>query len=181
MAMEPLPVQRKTSGPKGKGKGKGKFVRTPREERPLGNGKYTPKLLGKAYFQRRRGCPFSGPKAPRIDYKDVRTLTKYITEYGKMMPRHLTGVCAAKQRELAQAIKRARMLALLPFAVRADPKADRAEREGREWTPRPPRERGERGDFAPREPREGQREGQLEGSYERRPRESVHTGTPGSN
>jgi small subunit ribosomal protein S18 len=106
------------SGGKGKGKGKGKFGdRKPREPRDQfrTGGKYTPKLLGKAYFQRKKGCPFSGPKAPKIDYKDVRMLTKYLSDYGKMLPRHLTGVCAIKQRELATAIKRARMLALLSF------------------------------------------------------------------
>lgn len=124
-----------------------KTERKPRDEFRTG-GKYTPKLLGKAYFQRRRGCPFSGPKAPKIDYKDVRLLGKYLSEYGKILPRHITGVCAEKQRELTQAIKRARMLALLPYTVKFDPQNDRAPR-----TPRGPREGRE-----PREPREARTE-----------------------
>jgi len=113
--------------------------RKPRGRRQDGEGrpgaKYTPKLLGKAYFQRRRGCPFSGPKAPKIDYKDVRLLSKYLSDYGKILPRHITGVCAEKQRELAQAIKRARMLALLPYTSKFEP-AHASERSSR-----PPRDR----------------------------------------
>ncbi|RYG59481.1 MAG: 30S ribosomal protein S18, partial [Alphaproteobacteria bacterium] len=102
--MEPLPAARgkKPTGKPGQ--------RRQRDDSARTGGKYTPKLLGKAYFQRRRGCPFSGPKAPKIDYKDVRMLGKYLSEHGKILPRHITGVCAEKQRELAQAIKRARML-----------------------------------------------------------------------
>jgi small subunit ribosomal protein S18 len=129
--MEPLPPRR----PPLKGKGaKGKFTRTPRKDAPTGmqkDGKYAPRLLGKAYFQRRRGCPFSGPKAMKIDYKDVRMLSKYLSDLGKILPRHLSGVCAAKQRELATAIARARMLALLPFVVKADPAAEREQRNER--------------------------------------------------
>ncbi len=128
-----------------------KTERKPRDEFRTG-GKYTPKLLGKAYFQRRRGCPFSGPKAPKIDYKDVRLLGKYLSEYGKILPRHITGVCAEKQRELTQAIKRARMLALLPYTVKFDPQNDRPAR-----TPRGPREGRE-----PREPREPRAEASTE-------------------
>lgn len=146
MAMEQLPARKK---PMGKGKGRGE--RKSREEGGAfrTNGKYTPKLLGKAYFQRRRGCPFSGPKAPKIDYKDVRMLSKYLSDYGKILPRHITGVCAAKQRELAQAIKRARMLALLPYTVKFDPT------QPYERPSRPPRgDRGDRPEREPREPRE---------------------------
>jgi len=134
MAMEPVPSARKG--------GEGRPGRKPREDRG-GNAKYTPKLLGKAYFQRRRGCPFSGPKAPKIDYKDVRLLGKYLSDYGKILPRHITGVCAEKQRELAQAIKRARMLALLPYTVRSDSAPSERPARG----PRPDRgERAERGE-----------------------------------
>jgi small subunit ribosomal protein S18 len=133
MAMEPLPAARKKPTGKDKFGGKGKFAGKGKstDGYKKDNGKYTPKLLGKAYFQRRRGCPFSGPKAPKIDYKDVRMLGKYLSDYGKILPRHLTGVCAAKQRELATAIARARMLALLPFVVKIDPATDRAERQER--------------------------------------------------
>ena len=83
---------------------------------PDGRPKHVPNLLGKSYFQRKKGCPFSGPKARPIDYKDVRMLGRYVSDYGKILPRHITGVSAKKQRELAKAIKRARMLALMPYS-----------------------------------------------------------------
>jgi len=70
------------------------------------------------FFRRRKSCPFSGPKAPKIDYKDVRTLQRFISERGKMVPSRITAVSTKKQRELAKAIKRARYLALLPYAVK---------------------------------------------------------------
>ncbi len=85
---------------------------------PDGRPKHTPRLLGKSYFQRKKGCPFSGPRGREIDYKDVRTLSRFISDTGKILPRHVSGVSASKQRELAQAIKRARMLALLPYTNR---------------------------------------------------------------
>ena len=70
-------------------------------------------------FQRRRKtCPFSGPNAPKIDYKDVRLLQRYISERGKIVPSRITAVSQKKQRELAKAIKRARFLALLPYIVK---------------------------------------------------------------
>jgi len=65
---------------------------------------------------RAKKCPFSGPHAPKIDYKDTRLLQRFISERGKIMPSRITAVSAKKQRELAQAIKRARFLALLPYA-----------------------------------------------------------------
>ena len=69
-------------------------------------------------FQRRRKtCPFSGSDAPKIDYKDVRLLQRYISERGKIVPSRITAVSAKKQRELARAIKRARFIGLLPFSV----------------------------------------------------------------
>jgi small subunit ribosomal protein S18 len=69
-------------------------------------------------FQRRRKtCPFSGTDAPKIDYKDVRLLQRYISERGKIVPSRITAVSAKKQRELARAIKRARFIGLLPFSV----------------------------------------------------------------
>ena len=70
------------------------------------------------FFRRRKTCPFSGAGAPKIDYKDVRTLGRYISERGKIVPSRITAVSAKKQRELSQAIKRARFLGLLPYAVR---------------------------------------------------------------
>ncbi len=69
------------------------------------------------FFRRRKSCPFSGQSAPKIDYKDVRLLQRYISERGKIVPSRITAVSAKKQRELARAIKRARFLALLPYAV----------------------------------------------------------------
>lgn len=64
---------------------------------------------------RKKVCVFCVEKTEKIDYKDVAKLKKYVTEKGKMLPRRMTGVCAAHQRILATAIKQARMVALLPF------------------------------------------------------------------
>ena len=60
---------------------------------------------------------FTGENAPKIDYKDVRLLQRYVSERGKIVPSRITAVSAKKQRELAQAIKRARFLALLPYVI----------------------------------------------------------------
>ena len=70
------------------------------------------------FFRRRKTCPFTGPNAPKIDYKDVKLLQRYISERGKMVPSRITAVSTKKQRALAQAIKRARFLGLLPYAVK---------------------------------------------------------------
>ncbi|MDX1712020.1 MAG: 30S ribosomal protein S18 [Rhodovibrionaceae bacterium] len=69
------------------------------------------------FFRRRKSCPFSGPNAPKIDYKDVRQLQRFISERGKIVPSRITAVSSKKQRELARAIKRARYLALLPYTI----------------------------------------------------------------
>jgi len=69
----------------------------------------------KVFFRRRKTCPFSGPNAQAIDYKDVRMLSRFISERGKIMPSRITAVSAKKQRQLSKAIKRARNLALLPY------------------------------------------------------------------
>jgi small subunit ribosomal protein S18 len=69
------------------------------------------------FYRRRKSCPFSGPNAPTIDYKDVRLLSRFLSERGKIVPSRITAVSAKKQRELATAIKRARFLALLPYVV----------------------------------------------------------------
>ena len=74
-------------------------------------------MSGKPFFRRRKSCPFSGESAPKIDYKDVKLLQRYISERGKIVPSRITAVSAKKQRELARAIKRARFLSLLPYAV----------------------------------------------------------------
>jgi len=70
------------------------------------------------FFRRRKSCPFTGANAPKIDYKDVRLLQRYVSERGKIVPSRITAVSAKKQRELAQAIKRARFLGLLPYLIR---------------------------------------------------------------
>ena len=63
----------------------------------------------------RKQCPFASAGVEEIDYKDVKTLMKYVTETGKMVPSRITGVSAKYQRMLSRAIKRARYLALLPY------------------------------------------------------------------
>lgn len=70
------------------------------------------------FFRRQKSCPFSGPNAPKIDYKDVRLLSRFISERGKIVPRRITAVSSKKQRVLARAIKRARNLALIPFLIK---------------------------------------------------------------
>ncbi|MBM3583493.1 MAG: 30S ribosomal protein S18 [Alphaproteobacteria bacterium] len=70
------------------------------------------------FWRRRKTCPFSGPNAPAIDYKDVKLLQRFVSERGKIEPSRITAVSAKKQRELAQAIKRARNLALMPYLMR---------------------------------------------------------------
>ncbi len=69
------------------------------------------------FHRRRKTCPFSGANAPKIDYKDVKLLQRYISERGKIVPSRITAV-SQKQRELANAIKRARFLGLLPYVIR---------------------------------------------------------------
>ena len=72
----------------------------------------------RAFLRRRKVCPFSGANAPKIDYKDVKLLQRYVSERGKIVPSRITAGSAKKQRELAKAIKRARFLALLPYVVK---------------------------------------------------------------
>jgi len=79
--------------------------------RPGGGGARRP------FFRRRKSCPFSGPKAPKIDYKDVKLLQRFLSERGKIVPSRITAVSAKRQRELARAIKRSRFLALLPYST----------------------------------------------------------------
>jgi small subunit ribosomal protein S18 len=66
---------------------------------------------------RRKVCRFCADKSLKVDYKDVRTLQSFITEGGKIVPSRTSGNCAKHQRQLAVAIKRARVLALLPFST----------------------------------------------------------------
>lgn len=67
--------------------------------------------------RRRKRCPFSAEGIKEIDYKDVDTLLKFVTERGKILPRRITGVSAYHQRLLSTAIKKARYVALLPFVA----------------------------------------------------------------
>lgn len=75
-------------------------------------------MATKPFFRRRKSDPFEGKDAPAIDYKDTRLLQRYISERGKIVPSRITAVGSKNQRKLASAIKRARFLALLPYAVR---------------------------------------------------------------
>ena len=70
------------------------------------------------FFRRKKTDPFSGANAPKIDYKDVKLLQRFVSERGKIVPSRITAVSAKKQRELAQAIKRSRFLGLLPYVIR---------------------------------------------------------------
>lgn len=78
-----------------------------------GEGRGAP--VRRQFFRRRKTCPFSGPNAMKIDYKDIRTLSKFVSERGKIIPSRISAVSVKKQRELASAIKRARFLALMPY------------------------------------------------------------------
>lgn len=69
------------------------------------------------FRSRRKVCVFCNEKAKPIDYKDVATLRKYISERGKILPRRITGTCAKHQRAITLAVKRARHVALLPYQV----------------------------------------------------------------
>jgi small subunit ribosomal protein S18 len=70
------------------------------------------------FFRRKKTCPFSGDNAPKIDYKDVKLLQRFISERGKIVPARITAGSNKKQRILANAIKRARFMALLPYVVK---------------------------------------------------------------
>jgi small subunit ribosomal protein S18 len=89
------------------------------------------------FFRRKKSCPFTGKNAPEIDWKDVRTMGRYLSERGKVMPSRITAVSQKKQRELAIAIKRARFMGLLPYV--------RTESEGRAFKPSGDRDGGGRG------------------------------------
>tara|TARA_B100001123_G_scaffold240217_1_gene268748 strand:+ start:14188 stop:14448 length:261 start_codon:yes stop_codon:yes gene_type:complete len=69
------------------------------------------------FLKRKKSCPLSGENSPKIDYKDIKLLKKYLSERGKIIPSRVTSVSSKKQRELSQAVKRARFLALLPYKM----------------------------------------------------------------
>jgi len=75
------------------------------------------KSSGRGGFGRRHRCRFCGEDAETLDYKDPQNLKFYITERGKLLPRRINGNCAKHQRALALAVRRSRMIALVPFTV----------------------------------------------------------------
>jgi small subunit ribosomal protein S18 len=75
-----------------------------------------PPMKKKRVF-RKRVCKFCADKLPLVDYKDVQRLQRCVTEKGKIIPRRVTGSCSRHQRQLSVAVKRARQMALLPYAV----------------------------------------------------------------
>jgi small subunit ribosomal protein S18 len=83
-----------------------------------GSGGEPPNItIRRPFFRRRKASPFAHADAPKIDYKDVKLLQRFISERGKIVPRRITAVTAKEQRQLAQAVKRARELALLPYVA----------------------------------------------------------------
>jgi small subunit ribosomal protein S18 len=84
--------------------------------RPAGRREGGPGGPKKQYFRRRKVCKFCDEKIDFIDYKDVRLIAQFVSERGKILPRRLTGTCSPHQHSLTTAIKRARNIALLPFA-----------------------------------------------------------------
>ncbi len=68
-----------------------------------------------SFEDRKRFCPFSQPNSPKIDYKDIRLLNRYVSEKGKILPSRITNVSRIKQKELSKAIKRARFLGLMSY------------------------------------------------------------------
>lgn len=131
-----MAFEREQREPRGEGRG----------ERGEGRG-----AGGAPFFRRKKTCPFSGDNAPKIDWKDVKMLIRYISERGKIMPSRITAVSAAKQRELAQAIKRARFMALMPYV--------------RDELP-PQRSFGDRPERGPRDFNRGERSERSFGSFE---------------
>lgn len=90
------------------------------ERRPGGSGGRDSGGPGgpRKYFRRKKVCKFCVEKIDVINYKDVRLLSQFVAERGKIVPRRLTGVCTPHQRRLTNAIKQARNIALLPYAAR---------------------------------------------------------------
>jgi small subunit ribosomal protein S18 len=74
-------------------------------------------VVRKEKRKKRRSCNFCADKVEGIDYKDVIKLRRYVTERGKILPRRITGNCAIHQRDLTVAIKRARVMALMPYTA----------------------------------------------------------------
>ena len=89
-----------------------------RDSRPGGGPGAGGREGGRKFFRRKKVCKFCVEKIDSINYKDVRLLSGFVAERGKIVPRRLTGVCTPHQRRLSSAIKQARNIALLPFAAR---------------------------------------------------------------
>lgn len=104
----PAQQERRPSGPGG-----------PRGGRPGAGGRPGGREGGRKYFRRKKVCKFCVEKIDAINYKDVRLLSQFVAESGKIVPRRLTGVCTPHQRRLTEAIKQARNIALLPFSGRS--------------------------------------------------------------
>jgi len=107
----PTPSQAPGPGPRPGGRPPG-----PRGARPGGGP--GGREGGRKFFRRKKVCKFCTEKIDNINYKDVRLLSQFVAESGKIVPRRLTGVCTPHQRRLSEAIKQARNIALLPFAAR---------------------------------------------------------------
>lgn len=100
--------------PAGRSEGReGRPARDRERERDRGRGREG----GRRFFRRRKVCKFCVEHIDHIDYKDVKVLVQFVTERGKILPRRLSGVCSPHQRQLKVAVKRARNIALLPFAA----------------------------------------------------------------
>ena len=97
------------SGERGGGRGRGK-----KDDKEKGKGD---RPRGGGFFRRRRVCKFCADKIDYINYKDVRLLSPFIPERGKIQPRRISGTCAKHQRSLQTAISRARQLALIPYVT----------------------------------------------------------------
>ncbi len=81
------------------------------------NGSYL-SMNNRTGFRRSKACPLATSKDEDIDYKNIDLLSKFTSDYGRILPRRLTGVCARRQRKLRLAIIRARFLALVPYCTK---------------------------------------------------------------
>ncbi|HVT05000.1 MAG TPA: 30S ribosomal protein S18 [Thermoanaerobaculia bacterium] len=88
-----------------------------RKSGPSSGGAAGPGGKKKFFYRRKRVCKFCVEKLEYIDYKDMKMLQQFIPERGKILPRRISGTCALHQRKLQNAIKRARTMALIPFAT----------------------------------------------------------------
>lgn len=74
-----------------------------------------PSRSRKQFFKKRRSCPFMGPSALKVDYKNIQLLQKFLSDSGKILPSRITAVSTKHQRHLSRAVKHARYLALIPY------------------------------------------------------------------